>query len=144
MSRTIWLSLPCLLLIAGLAGCGGGTGIPTGDVSGTITINGEPVQGVTVKFVPDAKMRYSIGETDARGRYSADFVRSQSGVVLGGCTVEFSIFRGDSMQNHLPAEFNSNPPEHDEFRLDITKKGQKFDYDIKYDGEIPPYTKPSK
>ena len=83
-------------------------------------------------------MRYSVGETDADGRYSADFVSSQSGVVLGGCTVELSIFRGDSTRNYLPPEFNSNPPKHEEFKLDITKKGQTFDYDIKYDVEIPP------
>ena len=140
MSRIVWLSLPCLQLIAGLAGCGPSSGIPTGDVSGTITINGEPVQGITVKFVPDAQMRPSFGETDAKGRYSAKFVRSQSGVTLGPCTVELSIFRGVGTKDHLPKEFNVEAKENPEFRLDISKKGLVFDYDIKYDGEIPPYT----
>ena len=100
MSRTISLFLLCiaLMLLASFAGCGG-SDIPTAAVTGTITINGEPVEGIEVTFVPDAKIRPSVGLTDAQGRYKAQFVRSQSGVALGACVAQFSIYRGDSMQN---------------------------------------------
>jgi len=131
----IWASA----LLVTLGGCGPSSGIPTADVGGTITINGKPVAGVQVKFVPEAKIRPSVALTDSRGNYEAQFVSSQSGVVLGPCVVQLSVFRGDSPHNYLPKEFNENASENPDFNLDIAKEGLKFDYDIKYDGEIPPY-----
>lgn len=140
MPRRVSLSLLCVssILLAGLTGCGG-TDIPTAAVTGTITINGQPVEGVSVTFVPDAKIRPSVGLTDAKGRYKAQFVQTQSGVALGPCVAQFSIYRGDSMKNYLPAEFNENAADNPALHLDVTEKGLVFDYDIKYDGEIPPY-----
>lgn len=127
-----------LLLLLGITGCGG-SGIPTASVSGTVTVNGQPVQGVEVMFVPDAKIRPSVGLTDAKGRYRAEFLNTQSGVALGPCVVQFSIYRGDSMKNYLPKQFNENAADNPQFHLDIPKEGLVFDYDIPYDGEIPPY-----
>lgn len=126
------------LLVVGVAGCGG-SGIPTASVTGTVTINGQPVQGVEVMFVPEAKIRPSVGYTDAKGRYRAEFLTTQSGVALGPCVVQFSIYRGDSMKNYLPKKFNENADSNPEFHLDIPEEGIVFDYDIKYDGEIPPF-----
>jgi hypothetical protein len=123
--------------MAGLLGCG--NTIPTASVSGTVTINGKPVQGIEVQFVPDAKVRPSIGMTDANGRYKAEFLSTQSGVALGPCVVQLSIFRGESMKNYLPKKFNEDSASNPEFKLDVVQGGITFDYDIKYDGEIPPY-----
>ena len=127
------------LLIVGITGCGGPE-VPTASVSGTVTINGKPVQGVQVMFVPDAKIRPSIGMTDAKGKYKAEFLTTQSGVALGSCVAQFSIFRGESLKNYLPKKFNDDAAGNPDFHLDVTKGGIKFDYDIKHDGEIPPYS----
>ncbi len=145
MLRTVSLAHWCIVsvLIAGITGCGG-SGIPTASVSGTITINGKPVQGVEVMFVPDAKIRPSVGITDANGRYKAEFLTTQSGVALGSCVVQLSIYRGDSMKNYLPKKFNEDAASNPDYHLDVTKGGIHFDYDIKYDGEIPPYTAGAK
>ena len=125
------------LLLA--SGCGG-SGIPTAPVSGTITLNGQPAPGVEVTFVPKAKMRPSVAVTDAEGYYEAQFVSRQSGVPLGPCVVQFAIYRnGNYMRNYLPAEFNENAAENPELNLDVPDEGVVFDYDIKYNGEIPPY-----
>jgi hypothetical protein len=128
----------CLvLLFGGLVGCG--NRIPTASVTGTITINGKPVEGIEVQFVPEAKVRPSIGMTDAQGRYRAEFLTTQSGVVLGPCVVQLSIYRGESMKNYLPKKYNEESASNPEFNLNVVEGGITFDYDIKYDGEIPPY-----
>jgi|JI7StandDraft_1071085.scaffolds.fasta_scaffold343435_1 hypothetical protein len=139
MIRLASFGLCCctVLLLAGISGCG--NTIPTASVSGTITINGKPVQGIEVQFVPEAKVRPSIGMTDADGKYKAEFLTTQSGVALGPCVVQMSIYRGESMKNYLPKKFNEESANNPEFQLDVVKGGIKFDYDIKYDGEIPPY-----
>ena len=133
------LSLIGLGLLVCLSGCGG-TGIPTASVTGKITINGEPVQGIEVTFVPAAKIRPSVGLTDAQGRYKAQFVSRQSGVALGPGVAKFSIYRGGNyMHNYLPVAFNDDAEKKPELNLDITEGGIVFDYDIKYNGKIPPY-----
>ena len=91
-------------------------------------------------FVPEAKIRPSVGMTDAKGRYKAEFLSTQSGVVLGACVVQLSIYRGESMKNYLPKKFNENAASILEFHLDLTKGGITFDYDIKHYGEIPTYS----
>ncbi|MEQ1827243.1 MAG: carboxypeptidase-like regulatory domain-containing protein [Pirellula sp.] len=133
-SSLVWSAFAILL-----SGCGG-TGIPTASVTGRITINGEPIQGVEVTFVPTAKIRPSVAITDAQGRYKAQFVAQQSGVALGPCVVQFAIYRGGNyMHNYLPAKFNTEAEKNPEFNLDVPKKGLVFDYDIKFVGKIPPY-----
>jgi len=119
-------------------GCSNSPEIPTGEVSGTITINGVPTEGVSLAFVPDAAIRPSLATTDSQGKYKARFVSTQSGVALGPCVVELSIFRGNSPKNFLPKEFNVHAAKNPDFHLDISENGLTFDYDIIYDGEIPP------
>lgn len=113
--------------------------IPTADVRGTVTVNGRAVEGIQVKFVPKAKIRPSVGLTDASGRYRAEFTYTQSGVPLGPCVVQFSVYRGESTHNYLPKEFNENASENPAYHVDVPAQGLEFNYDIKYDGEIPPY-----
>jgi hypothetical protein len=114
-------------------------GLPIADVSGTVTVNGKPVEGVLVTFIPKAKFRPSVGFTDAQGHYQAQFVTQKSGVAIGPCVVQFSIFRGASTHNYLPKEFNDQAATNPEFNLDIPAKGLIFNYDISFAGEIPPY-----
>lgn len=128
----------CLALAALLAGCQKPK-YQTAAVTGTITINGQPVEGVTVKFVPQEKIRPSVGFTDAKGNYRAEFTTSQSGVVLGPCVVQFYVYRGASPHNYLPKEFSEEAAKNPQFNLEVPAEGLKFDYDIPFTGEIPPY-----
>lgn len=63
-----------------LGGCGGESGNnsfprPLKPVSGTITLDGEPLKGVVVIFLPDQEGgSLSIGETDAAGKYRLSYV----------------------------------------------------------------------
>ena len=143
MKTTLTLFSSSLLwsaIIICLGGCGG-TGIPTASVTGTITLNGQPIQGVEVTFVPKTKIRPSVGITDAKGRFKAQFVERQSGVALGPCVAQLSIFReGNYMHNYLPASLNVDAEKNPELNLEIPENGSVFDYDIKFKGTITPYT----
>lgn len=125
--------------VIGVAGCRRSYEIPTADVRGVVTVNGRAVEGIQVKFVPYAKIRPSVALTDASGRYRAGFTSTQSGVPLGPCVVQFSVYRGESPRNYLPTEFNENASENPAYHIDVPADGLEFHYDIKYDGEIPPY-----
>jgi hypothetical protein len=82
-------------LIVGLAasvailacGCGKPSHFPDlGDVSGTVTLDGRPLDKVNVAFEP-GEGRPSIGVTDAQGRYTLQFVGGYNGAIVGRHTV---------------------------------------------------------
>ncbi len=125
------------LALLSLAGCSKSK-IPTGEVTGKITINGKPVPGLYISFVPKEKIRPAMGKTDADGNYRAQFVAKQSGVPLGPCVAQFSLYHGEGTRNYLPAKYNEQASQIPELNLNITDEGLVFDYDIKYDGELPP------
>jgi len=84
------------------AGCGGGAGLPageTGTVSGTVTLNGQPIQAnCAVTFLPpgDAAGVMAIGTTDAAGMYALK-MRDQEGVLVGKYHVSVSPPRAPVM-----------------------------------------------
>ena len=67
-----------------ISGCGGSEKVVS--VSGTVTRNGNPVPGLVVSFVPEARTEtgVSTGETDNNGKYSLTVVKTgSSGAVVG-------------------------------------------------------------
>lgn len=75
-----------VLLVA--YGCGGETGPETHPVTGTVTLDGEPVEGATVSFSPaEGGVRAAVGETDATGRYTLTTMRSGDGAMAGSFNV---------------------------------------------------------
>lgn len=67
-----------LLLVAG--GCGSGDMIP---VEGVVTLDGQPLEGAAVSFVPDQTGRPAQGETDAAGKFKLSTAAAGQGVVPG-------------------------------------------------------------
>jgi hypothetical protein len=78
-----------LLLVGGLAGCGGGPGIVP--VSGTLTYKGKPVTNAYVDFAPQPG-RPSWGLTDEKGHFTLEYDRKHKGAVVGKHKV--SVRRG--------------------------------------------------
>lgn len=64
-------------------GCGGGDGPQLGNVTGTITIDGAPVPGLNVTFVPAGKGSPSYGGTNENGVYRLMFNRQRTGAEVG-------------------------------------------------------------
>ena len=90
MSRS---SLPKVCAIIGLIavaviGCGGGTSgvVP---VEGTLTYQGQPVEGVSVQFEPVAGNRPSTGATDASGHFVLIYSIDEDGAEVGKHNVTF-------------------------------------------------------
>jgi hypothetical protein len=76
-----WSLLPFVVL----AGCwGGDDGPKRGEVSGVVTLDGEPVKGAILEFIPEAQDgTTSYGGTDEDGHYTMLFGSSRTGAVLG-------------------------------------------------------------
>jgi hypothetical protein len=65
MNRLLLTSAVCLAGI-GIIGCGSGTRL--GNVTGTVTLDGKPLEGVSVAFMPE-QGGVASGVTDASGKY---------------------------------------------------------------------------
>ena len=63
-------ALPFMLLLA-IAGCSGDP--PTGAVTGTVILDGDPLPNAIVTFTPLAGGRSTIGTTDTTGTYTLGF-----------------------------------------------------------------------
>lgn len=95
------------LVSTALAGCGP-SGPPLAQVSGTVTRGGEPLEHVTVHFMPEAG-RPSRGLTDAGGRYTAEYSSDRTGVVLGRHRV-FITYEPKDIQLRMDMEMGKYQP----------------------------------
>ena len=94
-----------LSLLIGLTGCGGSPA--PAQVTGVVTLDGAPVRGATVTFVPESGERSSEGMTNAAGEYMLRFTPAVDGAVVGEHRVEISRTEGESERETLPARYNS-------------------------------------
>ena len=79
------------VFIAFVAGCGGSQGPKAYLVEGVVTLNGDPVEGVTVSFTPnEASGTNSGGTTDASGKYTLMTSFGTNGAGPGTYTVTLS------------------------------------------------------
>lgn len=73
-----------------LWGCGSGSDRPElGQVTGIITMDGEPLSGIAVVFSPDDG-RPARGKTDAQGRYKLTYIGQTPGAKVGHHRVEIA------------------------------------------------------
>ncbi len=80
-----------VLAVMCLTGCGS-DGPDLSDVSGKVTIDGQPVPGVVLTFVPETTGGSpSYGKTDASGQYRLMFTATKYGAMPGSHRVEMNI-----------------------------------------------------
>lgn len=102
------------IFIVCLMGCGG-TGDGLGSVTGTVTLNGEPLAGVVVEYSPTGGSgSMAMGLTDESGYYEMMFSMNQKGASLGSNKVSISTADaglpdadGKNIKELVPAEYNS-------------------------------------
>lgn len=93
-----WSLLAVLLFLAS-TGCSPNSGLPDlGTVTGVVTLDGQPLPGVSVKFVP-ADGRTSSGMTDASGKYELTYTRDVKGAPVGEHKVYISGQGGEGGGN---------------------------------------------
>lgn len=77
------------VVLIGLAGCSGGSGVALGTVTGTVSKDGEPVSGATITFYPEVG-RPSSATSDHEGHYSLRFTAREDGAIVGKHSVQIS------------------------------------------------------
>ena len=95
------------LLASILLGCGGSDRPSIAPASGIVTLNGAPVDGASLTFVPTAGGRPGSAITDAQGRYTIKTYEDAPGAIVGEHKVTVTKISGpgaDVMQGDAPAE----------------------------------------
>jgi len=117
----------CFLLVT--AACSRGPSRPkTYPVSGVVTLNGQPVAGATVVFVPKASgrgenaPRAASGKTDEQGRYSLTTFGGNDGAVPGEYFVKVSKIVTPSAAQAAGA---SSPEEAERLEVEAAMRGQQ-------------------
>ncbi|QDV67504.1 hypothetical protein Poly24_12040 [Rosistilla carotiformis] len=124
------------MLILATFGCGPSGLPPLGTVHGTVTIDGQPVEGASIEFIPE-NGRPSVGETDTSGNYNMMFTYDADGALVGKHTVRITTARegvvsegdGPSIEARpelLPAKYN----EASELQVDVAAGDNTFDFDL--------------
>src|SRR5690349_24920475 len=102
-----------MLALATLVGCGSDAP-PLGQVTGTVTLDGKPVDGAMIQFEPTTSgMPTAFGQTDAQGKYELWYSRGNKGASLGEAIVRITAFQeadDDSAKKKrpeiVPAKYN--------------------------------------
>jgi hypothetical protein len=124
-------------MLALFSGC---TNKDLGQVSGTVTLDDEPLADALVLFTPMTGGRPTGGRTDSSGRYTLVYDRSDSGAILGEHFVEITtadeIANDDDtvtvIEEKLPIRYNRES----ELRADVKEGSQTFDWELTSEGEI--------
>ncbi len=112
MRRNLISSLICCVLTLAFVGCVD-DGLPDlGDVTGVVTLDGEPLAYAQVFFNPESGAgRTAMAKTDESGHYKLLYNRSSSGAQLGPQSVTISKLafdpqnENDSGREVLPARY---------------------------------------
>lgn len=150
-----WLSCIGLFALALFAGCGQGLSpdyqqLGLVEVSGTVTLDGQPLANVTVKF-EESPFLFSYGVTDQRGRYRLMFDSRKSGIIPGEKTVRFVPGSPKSEQGSAREEDSEGDPdaktrnvnlpslpvayiENSNIRVTVVESDGSFDFDLLSDG----------
>ncbi len=120
MSATRWCAMTTLCLLM-LTSCGGNKGGPaTVKVTGTVTLNGAPIDGATVLFTPDIGSNdgrlASQAATDSEGRFALTTHvgggKFKSGIVPGKYVVAITKLDTTATKNTFLPPKNLLPPKY--------------------------------
>ena len=122
----------------GLCGCEQATdysSLDLVDVTGKVTLDGQPLAGATVRF-EGPPLRFSEGVTDAEGKYKLMYDSNQAGCTPGEKTVRITSGAAseegadpDSAKasGTIPATYNSQST----LKADVSESNKTFDFDLK-------------
>lgn len=120
-----------ILLVAAcaMAGCSSSSGPPLGQVSGTVTLDGQTVADAEVLFVP-ASGNPSVGKTDQKGQYTLAYDQKRKGAVIGKHTVRITKLgepgSPNDTKNLLPEKYNQKSP----LTAEVKEGKNSFDFKL--------------
>lgn len=91
-----------------IAGCGGDQ-LPVVPVTGTVTLDGQPLAGALVEFQPyDPQGSPSYGSTDDKGKYELAFSHTRKGAWVGEHLVRISTRNeNERVPEKLPPRYHA-------------------------------------
>ena len=100
-----------------------------GAVTGTVTLDGKPLEKVTVVFESDSG-RSAFGSTDASGRYELLYTGNHKGAVVGPNKVvinsQLDAPPGPDWKDPIPARYNAKT----ELKADVVASQNTFDFQL--------------
>jgi hypothetical protein len=133
-ATTIAICLVCL-------GCGEESGPRLADVTGTVTLDGQPVEGAGLTFVvegPGGAVAY--GRSDENGRYEMHFGKDRTGAVIGKNRVRITsddrvTVGGKKFQSTevFPPKYNTNSEQF----VEVVEGSNEFDFACESDNFKP-------
>ena len=106
MHRNYLFTVVCAACCLAAVGCERPSNLPElGQVTGVVTLNGEPVVGAEIQFCPD-NARRSQGTTDEQGRFILHYPEDVTGAVVGNHTIRVMKSVGIALAEAIPPEFN--------------------------------------
>lgn len=130
-----WLARACTLYVVlataiVLSGCGGNPNLF--HASGTITLDGKPLENAFVTFIPTGGGTTSYGKTDDSGHYEMQFSDVEAGAWKGQNRVE--IRTGDVGAGGAPAPPERVPAAYNNastLLAEVKSGNNVFDFDLK-------------
>ncbi len=120
-------SLSMLLTLA-LTGCGSDDTPPLGEVTGKITLDGQPLEGVIVLFKPEIG-RVATGTTNAAGEYELEFAYNVGGCKVGPNSVSLEWPLGSTNAKTLSTRYTTAS----ELKADVKEGSNKVDFALESD-----------
>ena len=146
-----------LVPFTGLSGCSATNDIDYGSVdlvsvSGTVALDGKPLEGAVITFEDPEKGTFSFARTDSSGEYTLQFDSQMDGVIAGKKVVQISTTRNvlglkgeegveegetsseggeapKATQEAVPACYNKES----KLAVEVTSSTTTFDFDLKSD-----------
>lgn len=121
----------CFTLGAALAlvGCGGRRDTPAlGEVTGKVTLDGQPLANAKVEFIP-ASGRPSFGESGADGSYRLEYTANYTGAVVGQHTVKIRT-GGYSDAGEVPEKLPARYHDQSELQADVKLGSNQLNFDL--------------
>ena len=128
--KSVLRPVACVVLaLSGLAlGCGSDDRPELGDVTGTVTLNGQPLAAAAVIFQPTGQNtgRASRSVTDQEGHYRLNYLRDIDGAVVGSHKVYITTASEESPEEHLPGKYSK--PRETVLTAEVTGNGDTIDF----------------
>ena len=126
-ARLLLFAFLCLPLVSATVGCGDGSRLAT--VTGTVTLNGAPLENAQVLFRPE-QGRPSLGTTDSLGKYEIYYTMDRPGALVGSHTVSISTAIDQEDETLAPERVPSRYNAESELVRDIEPGNNVFDFEL--------------
>lgn len=146
-SGRVWMITVSFSLAGLLAGCSGPPDDQPdlGSVSGTVTLDGEPLAEATISFQPQGSGRPSYAVTDSEGYYEMQYTGDAGGAKIGKHLVSISTYQeGDpgapdpegqeTRPERVPARYNINAADNEEMTVEVTAGSNTIDFSLSSEG----------